>query len=316
MDPNDLYSVRQQFILGGYRAIADLPLPDQEAEDRLTILLYHVRSLIALDEPSEALKILPASETSAAARAGRALTNYVKDPANKETYLEELRDLSVEMEAQGEEGGDEDEYEKHLVQVLAGTAFAREGEVEEALETLGAGTNHRNLEATALIAHLYLSIARPDLAKKEFDRAHKSSWATDDLLLQHIEASIGLVTGKDSYSNPYSFYNEQLQNPSLSSANGQLLTARGMTSLLKGEYQSAASDFEEAVKLTGKVEALVGSMVAASFSTKKSKTDANALWERIQKEYPEYPLVADVASKSEAFDLAAKAFNVPPPIAA
>ncbi len=58
---------------------------------------------------------------------------------------------------------------------------------------------------------IYLSIHRPDLAKKEFERSKR--WAEDDLLLQLIESTISLVTGKDSYSDPLSFYTEQLGNP-------------------------------------------------------------------------------------------------------
>lgn len=60
----------------------------------------------------------------------------------KESALEELRDLSVEIEGDDIEG---DERDKALVKVLAGTAFARAGEIEEALETLG--TDTEDLEA-------------------------------------------------------------------------------------------------------------------------------------------------------------------------
>ena len=52
--------------------------------------------------------------------------------------------MSVEIE------GDDAEataWEKGVVRVLAGTAFARAGEIEEALETLGAGNDTQNLEA-------------------------------------------------------------------------------------------------------------------------------------------------------------------------
>ena len=42
--------------------------------------------------------------------------------------------------------------------------------------------------SVAVIVQVYLSIHRPDLAKKELERAKR--WAEDDLLLQHIEASI------------------------------------------------------------------------------------------------------------------------------
>lgn len=59
------------------------------------------------------------------------------DSAKSEAALEELRDLSVEIEGDDSEGSDS---EKALVRVLAGTAFARAGEVEEALETLGSET--------------------------------------------------------------------------------------------------------------------------------------------------------------------------------
>jgi coatomer protein complex subunit epsilon len=65
-------------------------------------------------------------------------------------------------------------------------------------------------------------------------------------LLQLIESNIGLATGKDGYSNSSSFYTEQLANPSLSSPH--LLTARGVTRLLRNEIQEAKSDLEESLQ--------------------------------------------------------------------
>lgn len=128
----------------------------------------------------------------------------------------------------------------------------------------------------AVIVQIYLSIHRPDLARKEFERAKQ--WAEDDLLLQLIEASIGLATGKDGYSDCNSFYTEQLANPSLSSPH--LLTARGVTRLLRGEIPEAKSDFEEAVSQQGgheDAETLAASVVAAGLGGGK-KTDAEQLW--------------------------------------
>ena len=62
-----------------------------------------------------------------------------------EAALEELRDLSVEIEGDDLEASSKDKW---LVRVLAGTAFARAGEVEEALETLGSsGGNEESVEA-------------------------------------------------------------------------------------------------------------------------------------------------------------------------
>lgn len=67
--------------------------------------------------------------------------------------MEELRDLCVEIEG---DDVDEDvsEKDKEVVKVLAGTAFVRAGEVEEALETLGAGTDMQNLEAYVVLLPL------------------------------------------------------------------------------------------------------------------------------------------------------------------
>lgn len=112
---------------------------------------------------------------------------------------------------------------------------------------------------------MYLSIDRPNLAKREYERALK--WAEDDLLLQSIEASIGLVTGSDGYTNSFSYYSEQLGNPSLSSPH--LLTSRGVTRLLRGEIPEAKSDLEEALKSGQDEETLCASVVAAGLGTTK-----------------------------------------------
>ena len=127
----------------------------------------------------------------------------------------------------------------------------------------------------AIAVQIYLSIHRPDLARKEFERAKQ--WAEDDLLLQLIESSIGLVTGKDGYSDAKAFYTEQLANPSVSSPH--LLTARGVTRLLRGEIQEAKSDLEEPVLEQGgrdDAETLAARVVAAGLGPKKG--DAGELW--------------------------------------
>lgn len=112
------------------------------------------------------------------------------------------------------------------------------------------------------------------MAKKEFERSKR--WAEDDLLLQLIESTIGLVTGKDSYSNTASFYTEQLGNPSLSSPH--LLTARGVTRLLRNEIMEAKSDLEEALQLQkGDAETAAAFVVAAGLGAAK-KAEAEELW--------------------------------------
>jgi coatomer protein complex subunit epsilon len=128
--------------------------------------------------------------------------------------------------------------------------------------------------SVAVIVQIYLSINRVDRAKKEFDRAKQ--WAEDDLLLQLIESSIGLVAAKDGYSNANSFYTEQLGNPSLSSPH--ILTARGVTRILRNEIPEAKSDLEESIEQQkGDAETLAAFVVAAGIESRK-KGEAEELW--------------------------------------
>lgn len=126
---------------------------------------------------------------------------------------------------------------------------------------------------------IYLSINRPDLARKEFERAKR--WAGDDMLVQLVEAFIGMVTGKDGYQDCNSFYDEQLGNPSLTSPH--LLTARGITRLLRGEVVAAKSDFEEVVLQNGgrpDAETL-GAMTVAAGLTQAKSNEAEQLWSSV-----------------------------------
>jgi coatomer protein complex subunit epsilon len=299
-----LYHVKQQFILGAYKALVNSTLPDPSSPNYAPTLIYQTRARIVLND-CKSVNIPPDSE-NLALKAVAALARYVSaaGAAEQEVSLEELRDLCVEIEADDVERNEQD---KDIVRVLSGTAFARAGEVEEALETLGVGSSTENLEAVALIVQVYLSINRPDLAKKEFERSKR--WAEDDLLLQLIEASIGLLTGKDSYSNCNSFYTEQLGNPSLTSPH--LLTARGVTRLLRNEIQEAKSDLEDSLsQQSNDAETLAAYVVAAGLGATK-KAEADELWSRLTSEHPNHPLVVDVTNKAEFFDECALKFDVP-----
>jgi len=251
-------------------------------------VLYKSRAHIALNDPQSALELLDEDDENVAVQAVASLARYVaaSDPADAEAALEELRDLAVEIE--GEEDVEGSERDKALVKVIAGTAFARAGEIEEALDTLG--TDTEDLEAygqpitriyrltitfsVAVIVQIYLSINRPDLAKKQFDRSTR--WAEDDLLLQLIESNIGLVTGKDNYNNTSSFYTEQIANPSLASPH--LLTARGITRILRGEVNEAKSDLDEALEQKeGDTDATAALVVASTLGASKLQ-EAEELW--------------------------------------
>jgi len=308
MNSPELYHIKQQFFLGAYKTLISLTLPDPNSPAYVSTLLYQTRAYIALDNPESALELIPTDTENVAIKAAAALARYIlatqkdeRDAIN--SSLEEIRDLAVEIEGDDTEGS---EAEKALVRVLAGTAFARAGEVEEALETLGVDTE--DLEAVAVIVHIYLTINRPDLAKKQFERSKR--WAEDDLLLQLIESTIGLVTGKDGYANASSFYTEQLGNPSLSSPH--ILTSRGVTRILRNEVREAKSDLDEALEQQkNDAETMAALVVAAGLGATKA-SEAEELWIQLCSAHPDHPLVMDVKEKESLFDECASKFEVPP----
>lgn len=130
---------------GAYQSLVSEPLPSPDSPDYTPTLIYQARAHIALSHPSAALSLLSSASSvseNLSVKAANALARYVEKP--DESALEELRDLAVEVE---DDEGEVEERERWTVRVLAATAFARAGEVEEALETVQAGTQKTWLEA-------------------------------------------------------------------------------------------------------------------------------------------------------------------------
>lgn len=307
MSSPDLYFIKQQFTLGAYPALVSLPLPDSSSSDYVPTLLYKIRAHLALGDAASALVLVPSDTENVALRAAAAL-------ARGEEGLETLRDLCVEIE------GDEDseDWEKEMVKVLAGTAFVRAGEIEEALETLG-GEGKAGDEPAALLSQIYLSLARPALAQKVLAPVLKAN--PDALVLQLAESAISLVTGSQGTSGePYapalSFYNEQVANPSISSA--ALLVGRAVVRILRGELTTAQSDLEEAESILSRAQCengtsdMLAAMVVAAGLSGSKKGEADVLWSRLSSQHPSHPMVVDIGAKELLFDECVSKFQVPP----
>ncbi|KAG8989532.1 hypothetical protein FRB94_004446 [Tulasnella sp. JGI-2019a] len=305
MDSDSLFYLKNQFYLGNFKYLSDNPLPAQSEPSYLSTLCYTVRSRIALKDYSGALSLLPPSNTSEPVRALRALVNYLQAaPGQKDSALEELRDLCLEVEEDGADSETEEGAGAGLVKVVAATAFVNENELEEALTTLGAGCKSRDIECVALIVHIYLSIARTDLAKKEYDAAKK--WADDSLLIQMIEATIGLTVGSSTLQTARYIYDEQASAPG-SSTNPSILTAKGISQILLGKFSDADNSLNEALAIDATYgEALEAKAVVAELRGRK--LDAETAFSRLTS--ADHPLARDLEEKSSAFDAAAAKFAV------
>lgn len=152
---------------GAYKTLISVTLPPQSSPDYIPTLVYQSRAHLALNNPSAALSLLPPDSEDVTIKAVSSLARYIaattpsssESSEEAEAALEELRDLSVEIEGDDLDASDKDKW---LVRVLAGTAFARAGEVEEALETLGlSGGNEESVEACVSLPVYPLSASPP-----------------------------------------------------------------------------------------------------------------------------------------------------------
>ncbi|KAF8308786.1 coatomer epsilon subunit-domain-containing protein [Cantharellus anzutake] len=305
-DSDSLFYLKNQFYLRAYQSVARNPPPQKDSPEYLPSLLYSARSLIALNQSDEAL-LLVSADTLPAVRAVRALATYVKTKASGgevEPILDELRDLTIEIESEDEgvQGAG-----TSVVRVSAATAFLQEGEVEEALTTLGAGAGGQDMECSYLTIQIYLSMNRIDLARKEY--LYAKSHDADSLLLQIIEASIGLASGGTpplTLNAAYHIYDEQAAAPG-SSSNANILAAKGIAYLLRGHYAEAGSMFNESLLIDAKnSDALAGLAVTKGLSTKQK--DADESFEHLISVLPSHPFVADLVAKSALFDQARTQF--------
>jgi coatomer protein complex subunit epsilon len=250
--------IQSLFYQGAYQACIEKvrqnssgPLSDPTSQQRL---LYGARSAIASDNPSAAIALLPShSIDTPAAQAVRGLAKYYGEQrsgnaAACQAALTELRDV-LDQAVLGDPTGE-------VVRVCVATALARENDPVGALEVLDVGNGtSKELECIALGVHILLSINRLDAAQKEYNAAR--AWADDSLLIQLIEAHIGIYEGGRAAQQAYYVYDELAQNPAHAgqASISTSLTGKAVARMVSSEYQEAASTLTEASRLVSEPDA-------------------------------------------------------------
>ncbi|EJT99913.1 hypothetical protein DACRYDRAFT_23461 [Dacryopinax primogenitus] len=234
MDSEELYQLKSHFYQANYKAVLSTPLPPANSPSYLPSKVYNLRAQLALSPSTP----LPAEESeSLALRAVAAFSGYLT-AEDKAAALEELRELVLEVEGEEELG-----WEEGVVRVLSATAFFREGETEEALDTLSGETAKKDLECVALTAQIQLCLNRADLAQKTLESAKK--WADDALLLQLVEAWVSLRTIPPNYNSAYYTFLELTTVPSPSAP---MLANRAIAQLCQGNIPEADGSLTEALE--------------------------------------------------------------------
>lgn len=305
MDSDALFLVKQLFWQGSYQACINeatsVNLEDQTDSESLSRAIYAARSYLAASPPdidsalSTIAPSLSANEVSPAVRAIKSFAEYLAAD-DKTSKVEELRDLALEFDA--EEVNEDTREQERIVRVMAGTVFILEKEVEEAVTTLSEGCGKTDLECTALLVQLLLSIHRRDVAQTIFQSA--KSFGEDSLLMQMMEAWIGMKTGGRPLNQSYYLYEELYQAPS--GRTPAVLASHAAAHLLLGHVEEAKADILEAQQ------------------TEKGKSDANVLsvgatlgmpgfYEQLKTVDSNHPSVNDLEAKSREFDEAAAKFK-------
>lgn len=216
---------------------------------------YAVRSYLALSPPQfdQARGLISQQTDALGNNTSKALTVFAnviehvhKTPEDSRDLGNQVSALSEVYEAHQELGeGDEEQIEC----LLATTQWLDQDPIG-ALETLKAGTtSQRHLGSLALAVHLLLLNNRYDLASKEYEAAR--AWAEDSLLIQLIEAELGLVKGGRSAQQAYYVYDEfsSLSSSSEEGRGARLATmklGRGVGLIKRGEYSKAEETLREA----------------------------------------------------------------------
>ncbi|KAL7420779.1 hypothetical protein Q5752_004731 [Cryptotrichosporon argae] len=314
MDADPLYNVKQLFYQFDpsaciQEATSRAPTPSDPLS--LARAIYAARAHLALSPPapSAARAVLapfleadtPATPAAPAARAVTALAAYVEG-SDKAARVDEVRDAVIEYEAEGADAGVEGENDERLegaARVAAATVFILEGENEEAVATLTEGKGKTDLECLALLVQLLLSLDRRDLAQATYNTAKRIG--NDSLLVQAIEAWIGLKTGARPLHQSYYFYEELYQLPAGRTL--PVLASHAAAHLLLGHVDEAKADIADAAGREG--GATDADVLAVGTSA-----GLEGYAEKLQASAPAHPFAVDLREKSSAFDEAAAKFAI------
>lgn len=302
-----LFSIQSLFYQGAYSGCIELALSSTPSDP--STLLYAARSHLAKSpsDPAAALSLLSSLPSQPNVESIRSLSRFVAahtqgdaDTMSKEIItLTELLDHAVVGEAAGE-----------TIRCAAATALWLDGDAEEALSTLGVGSGgSKEIECVALGVHILLSIHRLDLAEKEYLAAR--SWADDSLLIQLIEAWIGLAKGGRATQQAFYVYDELAQNPSAAGTRNAVPSLIGKATALaaNGDYVGSMKQLDEAERLDDGCGDIKANKVVLSVLAGEGSRVGEGL-EGLRRVDAGHPLVKEYEALGERFDQLAKGFQL------
>lgn len=309
-----LFQVQSLFYQGAYQGCIDLALSstsNARSSDPASVstLLYAARSHLARSpsDPASALSLLSSLPTEPQTQAVQSLARFIQAQKQTDTdaqsreivNLTELLDHAVVGEEKGQ-----------VIRCAAATALFLDGDAEEALNTLGVSGSgsSKEIECVALGVHILLSIHRLDLAEKEYLAAR--SWADDSLLIQLIEAWIGLAKGGRATQQAFYVYDELAQNPSAAGTVNAVPSLIGKATALaaNANYAAAKKQLDEASKLDPTNAEILANR--AVVDTHLAPANAHEYLQQLKQSHASHPLLSEYQALEKAFDQHAAKFSL------
>ena len=171
------------------------------------------------------------------------------------------------------------ELSSEIVRYQVGLALYEHGDAQKALETLGVtgAGGSTELECIALGVHILLAIHRIDLAEKEYLLAQQQN--DDSILVQYMEAWIGLVRGGRATQQAYYVYDEMSQNSMIAQTPNMApsLVGKAVAQAAQDHLSNASGTLHEALALDpANTLALANQAVAKSLDSETGVPEADA----------------------------------------
>ena len=157
--------------------------------------------------------------------------------------------------------------------------------------------------------HVLLAINRVDLAEKEYVAARQ--WGDDSLLVQLIEAWIGLMRGGRASQQAYYVYDELSQNTSVANTPSVISSLVGKSAALAAldQQREGIETLQTAEALDNASASVIANQaVFTALNPSATTDDLDSIESRLRAAAPDHPLVADWDAKRLELESAVAAF--------
>ena len=273
----EVQSLYYQNAHAGCVALAQKHAPNGVMDDTsLLILVYAARAALAMGDIAGARQLLGDDAEQPVAMSVLLLADFYEmkragDEAGCGDVVEQLTMLLDVVEP--------GELSSEIVRYQVGLALYEHGDAQKALETLGVtgAGGSPELECIALGVHILLAIHRIDLAEKEYLLAQQQN--DDSILVQYMEAWIGLVRGGRATQQAYYVYDEMSQNSMIAQTPNMApsLVGKAVAQAAQDHLSNASGTLHEALALDpANTLALANQAVAKSLGSETGMPEADA----------------------------------------